>query len=300
MGSPEAVAGAGSNPEGLLQEFEKLDLSPYEARVLVALLRLGSANTAHLARQSGVPRTSTYQVLEELDRKGLAFRLPTQGPAVWASPGPEAVLDRLDAAQEERLRRQRACTAQLRETLARALPEPSPGASPHLQVVQGVAGVCSAYERILGEAAREVLVLSVPPYPCPSERVVAAVLGALGRGVRIRVVYQRSYWEVAPGEPFRRTTNAYHDAGVEARVAEEVPLKLVVADRRRALVAMSDPVPAEAGFPATLVVSHPGFAALQAEAFERLWQTAHPLEERPAAGRPTGLPTVGARASSRG
>jgi len=80
-----------SGHEAIQREFEELGLSPYQAGVLLALMRLGSANSLQLARASAVPRTSTYQVLEELGLKGLAVRIPGDGPAVWASPGREEV-----------------------------------------------------------------------------------------------------------------------------------------------------------------------------------------------------------------
>ncbi len=109
-------------PEGLRRELQELGLRPYEARVLLALLRAGSANSAQLAELSGVPRTSTYQVMEALTDQGLAERVPTHGPAVWTSQGWEAVVDVLDAAEEERLRQHHARTNRLRHALAEALP----------------------------------------------------------------------------------------------------------------------------------------------------------------------------------
>ncbi len=109
-------------PESLRRELQELGLRPYEARVLLALLRAGSANSAQLAELSGVPRTSTYQVMEALTEQGLAERVPTHGPAVWTCSGWEAVVDALDAAEEERLREHHARTLQLRQILAEVLP----------------------------------------------------------------------------------------------------------------------------------------------------------------------------------
>jgi len=108
--------------ERLRRELQELGLRPYEARVLLALLRAGSANSAQLAELSGVPRTSTYQVMEGLTELGLAKRVPIHGPAVWTSSGWEAVVDVLDAAEEERLREHHARTLQLRQILSEVLP----------------------------------------------------------------------------------------------------------------------------------------------------------------------------------
>lgn len=109
-------------PESLRRDLQELGLRPYEARVLLALLRAGSANSAQLAELSGVPRTSTYQVMEALTDQGLAERVPTHGPAVWTSAGWEAVVDVLDAAEEERLRQHHLRTRQLRQAMSEVLP----------------------------------------------------------------------------------------------------------------------------------------------------------------------------------
>jgi len=113
-------------PDSLRRELQELGLRPYEARVLLALLRAGSANSAQLAELSGVPRTSTYQVMEGLTAQNLAERVPTHGPAVWTSNGWEAVVDSLDAAEEERLRQHHVRTLQLRKVLADVFPATPP------------------------------------------------------------------------------------------------------------------------------------------------------------------------------
>jgi len=113
-------------PASVRQELQELGLRPYEARVLLALLQAGSANSAQLAELSGVPRTSTYQVMEALTDQGLAERVLTHGPAVWSCRGWESVVDVLDAAEEERLRQHHTRTRQLRQTLAEALPSTPP------------------------------------------------------------------------------------------------------------------------------------------------------------------------------
>lgn len=109
-------------PEGLRRELQELGLRPYSARVLLALLRAGSANSATLAQLSGVPRTSIYQVMEALADQGLVEPVPTHGAAVWTSQGWEAVVDALDAAEEERVRQHHARTMRLRQELAETLP----------------------------------------------------------------------------------------------------------------------------------------------------------------------------------
>lgn len=108
--------------EDLRRELQALGLRPYGARVLLALLQAGSANSAQLAQLSGVPRTSIYQVMEALAEQGLVESVPTQGPAAWTSQGWEKVVDALDAGEEEQLRQHHARTRRLRRELAELLP----------------------------------------------------------------------------------------------------------------------------------------------------------------------------------
>jgi hypothetical protein len=70
-----------------------------------------------------------------------------------------------------------------------------------------------------------------------------------------------------------------HDAGAAGRVVDALPGAVAIADRSAALIAMVDPVLGDGGVPTMLLVEHPGFAALQAEGFERIWESAKPVRD---------------------
>lgn len=115
---PEAGTRLGAELlESLAQELQGLGLPPYRARVLAALLRVGTANSSQLAEISGIPRTSTYQVLEALAEQGLAERLPSIGPAVWTCHGWQEVVETLEAAGEEQMRQYQARLGRLQKIL---------------------------------------------------------------------------------------------------------------------------------------------------------------------------------------
>jgi hypothetical protein len=66
-------------------------------------------------------------------------------------------------------------------------------------------------------------------------------------------------------------------AGEEARVVDELPLKLVLIDERVALFTMDDPV-AGRGALTIMVVEHPGLAGLLKLAFESVWERGKPFD----------------------
>jgi sugar-specific transcriptional regulator TrmB len=269
--------GGDAIPEPLLRGFLDLGLSPYEARVLLALLRRGSANSVDLARLSGVPRTAVYPVLQGLGTRGLAARIPGPGPAVWASPGRDQVMERLKTAEEDRVRLHRERADEVRKLLDRSLPEePADVALPFVHVLPGAKQMKTTYEELLGEAEAEVVMFTRPPYTWTFPNPNQAVLDMLERGVDVRVLYEAEQWEDPSAEGFRTEMNLYHEAGVRARLADSLPIKLVIVDRRVALVNMLHPVAVD-GYPMTLHIEHPGFSAIAAVAFDQFWAMAQPL-----------------------
>lgn len=272
----EAAAAAGPHRsssatiEVLRREFEELGLSPYEARVLLALIRFGSASPGQLARSAEVHRTSTYKVLQELSAKGLADRVPGSEPAIWSSPGRAEALKRLEAAQEARLQQHRARSQRVRDLLDESFPESPEVFLPYVQLIHEMTRIKPLYERMLSDATSEVLVFNRPPYSWSLGSANPIVLDAAQR-VQVRVLYQSPQVNDPAGDLWRKEMEAYHAAGVEGRVVEDLPSKLAVVDRRVALLSLDDPVLPHIGHPTHLLVEHPGFATMQAGAFDNLW-----------------------------
>ncbi|PLS75852.1 MAG: hypothetical protein CYG61_04715 [Actinobacteria bacterium] len=287
-GEPEKLL-AGPVAEGLRREIEELGLSSYEAAVLLALLQVGSATTLQIARLSRVPRTSTYQVLEDLHAKQLAERVPGEGIAVWASPGRQIVFDRLEAAFEERLRQHRARSARVQETLAEALPEGPSVTLPYVHLLHGVAQVKRVYEQMLREAESELMMFTRGPFSWKLGTPNPVVLETLARGIRARVIYRSLEWHDPAGTGFRTEMEAYHQAGVQARLAEDLPMKLTIVDRRVVLVVITAATSIDAVYPTTLHVENAAFGAVQSDAFEHRWEASRPFTpETAAAGKATG------------
>lgn len=280
-GLPQPPAGTGPLPEALCREFEELGLNPSEARVTLALLHLGTAKSTELAKVAAVPRTSIYQLIQTLQDKGLVLRVPGEGPALWATPGRDKVLDRLHtalaAAQEARLQQHNQRTARVREMLAETVPESPPVALPYVHLLTCPLEVRQCHERLLTEAEFEVLVFNRPPYSTVARTTNAAAMHCLARGVTMRVLYQAAQVEDPEASAFRASVELYQEAGVQGRVVDELPAKLLVVDRKVALLAMDDPFVVDAGFPVTLLIEHPGFTAVQVAGFENFWAGARPV-----------------------
>lgn len=283
-----AVADTGSDPaaaplpvkvaEGLYKAFEGLCLTPYQARVMVALQQVGSGICVDLARLAGVPRSSIYQVLEELDGRGLAYRVPGNGPAVWASVGRQEALDRLVQAEADRLEQLKVHAAEVAKVLERLLPSDRSVSLPYVQVIHDPSRVAPLYEQLLSQTEDELLVFNRPPYTKPSGIADSHIIATVRR-VGARVLYQAAQVEDPGYDNWHDEMAHYHQAGAEGRVVNELPIKLAIFDRRSTLVSLDDPVLPQVGFPITLLIEHPGYSSVQAHAFENMWATAAPYAE---------------------
>lgn len=125
--------------------LQALGLTEYEARAYTALLALGRAVPARIARQAGIPRPKIYETLERLEGRGLAAKVG-QNPLEYAPLSAREYLARSRRSFDDRL-------AALDRDLSRLTPDPAPEAVYHLQ---GEAAIRSLAEDLILNARRNV------------------------------------------------------------------------------------------------------------------------------------------------
>lgn len=273
-----AVTNLASSPvlAELRATFEEFGLNGYEAQVLLALLQLGSATARELARVADVGRTHVYPVLEALRERGVARQLGGK-LSVWQSPGREEVLDRLCAIEEERLRSLADRKRYAQQMLDR-LASQQAVATPYVHLLSGAAQVAETYKQLLDEAEEEILMFSIEPFAEMPNEPDPVVLRTIARGVDIQVLYVADEYHAPHRNLLRQLVTGYHAAGVQGRLVDELPMKLVISDRRAALHALSDPILPEVGFPTSQLTRHPGYASFLAMAFDSSWAASRPIE----------------------
>lgn len=265
-----------SSDKALGRELGELGLTSNEARILLALFQLGSANTVQLARVAGLQRTSVYPVLDALAGRGLVDRLPDDGPAVWATPGLEEVFERLNLSLEEQLNEQLARSSRVRDAIARTVAVEAPPVLPYVRLIPEAGQAKRAFEQLMDGAESEVLMFTRPPYSWDPGQPNPSVVDMLRRGVATRVLYQVGDIKDVDAEAVRSEILEYHRLGVEGRLVNQLPMKLAVVDRKRTLLAMTGPALGRGEFPTALLIDDPGCATVNAAAFEYLWGSAEP------------------------
>jgi HTH-type transcriptional regulator, sugar sensing transcriptional regulator len=259
-------------------DLEELGLTNYEARVYLALIRRDVFTAAEVAREAQVPRQRVYDVLEGLTRRQLAVLHPGK-VAGYSAVAPEVAVDRLMEQQRRSLGR----LERLSDDLARELLPTWDSGRTHtdpldyVEVLRDAADISDRFARIQSEAERELLSFSRPPWVTPSENVAgleaSARLHAAGRVVRC--LYSR---DVLDDPLMLEVVRRFAEIGEEVRIAESLPLKLLIADGSTVLCDMPDPV-ARAGATTSLVIRHPSLAETLRVAFRSIWETSPSLDE---------------------
>ncbi|TDO50858.1 regulatory LuxR family protein [Kribbella sp. VKM Ac-2527] len=222
-----------------------------------ALLARPEATATDLAADTGWAVTRVTRHLRSVLSLGLAFRTPGR-PARYTPAVPEAAVELLALRKQAAIVEARVGASVLTaEFRARREAEP-------FMVIRGAEAVAQRFFQAQQSAQDEVLVLDKPPH------AVLPIEVRRSRGVGYRTIYDVA----ALGNP--ADVAVVRSAGSSCRVLRDVPLKLVVVDRRTGLLQTGPDVLVEVESGSLL----DGLLRL----FELLWQQATPLSVEPSDG----------------
>ncbi|GIF99627.1 helix-turn-helix domain-containing protein [Catellatospora citrea] len=260
-----------------------LGLEPEEEFVYRALLGRPSATAMLLADLLGRPEAVVEKALSRLVDAGLALR--SGGEAFVAAP-PAMALGALITERRDGLRIAEQALVTLAEEHRAAVAGRS--ISELIEVVSGVDAIRHRFQQVQQAARTEIRNFVTAPYIAVPPGSNAQEDAAAARGVRFRVVLERSVL-AQPGIIDEVVDSL--ERGVELRVADELPMKLILADGDLALVPVTAPHAVQpGGEPGAVLLHRSGLLAALEALFETVWQRAYPLEL--SSLRPDGLPYV--------
>lgn len=248
--------------------LDVLGLDDAEELAYRALVEVPSYDAGGLAERLSCHPIEAARSLAALEALGLAARSSGGTDRYVASP-PSVALAALAVQREEELRRAQREIEALTEVYRGTDTDRS--VSDVVDVVRGAKAVgqrfaqlqMAAREEVLGFVKAEIAV--VPPEENTEEDA------AVTRGVRYRVVIERSSFE-RPG--FFAAASDSLQAGEEVRVVQKLPIRLLVVDRRIALVPLLSGSDRSVG---ALIVHRSGMLDALIALFDRVWRDGLPL-----------------------
>jgi DNA-binding CsgD family transcriptional regulator len=251
--------------------FRVLGLTDEAERVYTALVRTPQCSSAQLAAACALPTATVARLLSRLAEDGLATR-STGRPPRYTAAAPDTAVTELIGARERELGEARALVHRLAEMHREAARINDPSSA--VQLLSNRDDVSAAARRLLNVAQHQVRAFDRPPYV---DRPGSNLGGQIQRqkvGVAHRVIYDRT--SVAwPGRLHNDIIPAMR-AGEQSRMHPALPLKMVIADDRTAIIPFSL-APGGQGS-AYLIHASPLLVALES-LFESYWDRALPIPD---------------------
>jgi len=266
------------------QRLEVLGLSDTEETIYQLLLER-RADAVEIAAAAGLSASRTAAVLRELERKGLLTRSGSRH-ATFVPADPEVAMRLLIMRHHDRLVQ---ASTFIDELAARY--RASARQSGSTELVEVVAGRDASYRRaeeLMAGAQNEIL--GVSGTATPDEDFIQMKLGLMGRGVKIRAIYDPSITRDPAFMTFVERTAA---AGEKTRLMHDPVAKFLVIDQRVGWVPWDLNESRLGHDPGILLVHHSSLIEMLCHLFHVLWERATPLrfgdDEAVADLEPSGL-----------
>lgn len=256
--------------------LEPLGIGGLEERLYGIVIDHPGCTTALVVKAAGAPRGSVTRALASLEARGLVSR-SAEPPRGFLPAAPDLALEVLLLRRQEDLERVRGSIAQFFDRFragARA------ATTDLVEVITNREGVAQRFRQIQRSVTHELLIFDSPPYAMARDEADNVELALLERGISVRAVYDRDVLDI-PGA--LETIALVVAAGEKARTTLKLPTKLVICDRRLALMPLDLRRPR---MDSGILVQESALLEALAALFERVWETASPLDVgRSAPGR---------------
>lgn len=249
--------------------LESLGVEPDVEQVYRALLGNPGTSPTALAATLGQPVAEVEEALAGLVGSGLALR--SDGQAYVVAP-PAVALGALITERRDALRLAEQALATLAEehraaTAGRTISE-------LIEVVTGIDQIRHRFQQVQQAAVTELRTFITAPFIAVPPGENDAEPAARDRGVRFRGVLERAV--LAEPMVLDEVVDSLRN-GVELRIVDTLPLKLLLADNDLGLVPLLVDPAGSAGEPGAVLLQRSGLLAALSALFESVWRQAYPL-----------------------
>jgi sugar-specific transcriptional regulator TrmB/DNA-binding CsgD family transcriptional regulator len=249
--------------------LEPLGLDSQETAAYLCLLDHPRATAAEIANAMGLSARRTQRLLDAIEARALVTHSPER-PRRYLLAAPDIAIESLILQRENDLQRIRGIVRLLHE---RAALHGQSAPQPLIELITQRESERQVFRQLQASAKRELIFLVRPPIlisrPATGETPDYET-DARARGVRYRGIVDSDYLAL-PGAV--EHVRADIDKGDDVRVVHRLPFKMVLADRRTALI------PLDLSSPRSEVLLVRSSALLDAlyALFESLWDRAVPI-----------------------
>jgi|WetSurMetagenome_2_1015567.scaffolds.fasta_scaffold26305_2 HTH-type transcriptional regulator, sugar sensing transcriptional regulator len=217
-----------------------LGFSEREAKVYLALLRKRLASAGELQKISGIPQSKIYEVIDGLVRRGYCIEIKSGRRKTYEAVDPRLALE----TPFENLKRRLNSTLGLKNKLLQLYSDSGETTRPldHIEVLRGNDNIHHRYCQLIMGTRNEILGFGRRPYACDtaekSREQDDNEKQLQSQNVKARWIYEIDL----PSDSWLIPDLIGLSAeGVNIRVSDRLPLKMMIFDRELLLVAEEEP-----------------------------------------------------------
>lgn len=265
-----------------MASLRDLGLSEYEARAYRALLDDSPSTAKDLSKSSDVPMGRVYDVLKDLEQRGLARSQAASRPKKYVAVEPEAALERLLEAKRDELAEQESQYEAAVDELEGDLEAGVPTEEGFWTAVVGPEESADLLLERLDTATEHVVTVAGGPTPQfdvgeYGDEVTSALQRALNRGAEVDVLLGPELIETLPNTVLKRYEKELADhPAFEVRTTEQVSGSFHLIDGVEACIEIPNPLTPRDPF-AMLDLKDRAFTGDVRETFDPRWADAEPL-----------------------
>ncbi|MFW5922211.1 MAG: TrmB family transcriptional regulator [Halodesulfurarchaeum sp.] len=264
-------------------ELVDLGLRSYEDDAYRSLIDLGSATAADVAAASGVPEGRIYDVLSDLETRGLVRVQTASRPKRYVAVEPDVAVERLVESRRSELQAEIERYQSLGNELKAKLQGEADVQDPFWTTAIGTDDAIELlFERVDVADSQVVMVAETVPTPIDLDEVGPDILdrlaAAVERGVHVSLLISEAVVAEAPGRLLERLEDPPFDTDqFSIRITPTLYGSLYLIDREELCVGFQNPIDPEEIL-GLINVKDPGFVLELETQFRNRWKRSKRVE----------------------
>lgn len=271
----------------LVKKLETIGFTSYESKVFIALIKGYNMTASEVAEQSGVPRTSVYDILKSFAERGYCNEIETPTKLRYEIIDPQIIEGKLENEFNNKHKKQ---LTELKTSFEKMKPMFNPFidglGEPDVQVLRGFNKFrVVKFIELLQKAEKEVLIMNrLEGHISPELDDTAKEFYKKG-GV-VKSLYESSTnfkfekdnkWYDVTKQDFVNLLDGFSSQGEQVKLLDRVPINVTIFDRKIVFFSLVDYTTPKNNR-TDLIVRNPEYAEFLCELFELYWKRAETLE----------------------
>jgi sugar-specific transcriptional regulator TrmB len=261
----------------LIDKLQLLDIPRREAEVYLALLQRNEFTAPEIAKITSVSRTKTYEILQNLVKKGLAGQSYKNGIKVFSSISPDIVLKNISTEYDKK----KSLADELQDELMELNAAQAGYTDPldYIEILTEREQIKERWLSIQNNTKNELLLFSKSPYSFSLEENLDYEKALLARNVEFKCIYEYSNIKTEKDiDLFITTLKKYEEIGEQIRIVDNLTMKLCISDSTITMLALNDRISLKPSI-TTMFVNHPSYAVSLRMVFFTFWSNGLTLGE---------------------